>query len=287
MPGWPWWAARSSHLASLIANAGFHGQLDSVAVLPAALAVIVWTRGGEHRAIEAGLLLGVAASIKTVPGLFLLALLPTAINGWERAKVTLATIAVPGLVIAPFLISDPGSVIDALSYRGLPGIGGLSLVAQPSLAVAWLGRHPLALTTESDHLQSAAGALVVIGLAVTACVLFRRRTPAPEAAAAIALCLWLFGVNYALGYVIWGLPFLLLAGWVWQSVLLEALLVVPTLMLDTILRVKGYSTNQVYAFYVPSMIAVLLAYAIGWALILRRSRPPAELAPPEAAGVAL
>src|SRR5207302_10782054 len=56
---------------------GMHGQIDSVAILPAVLALVVWERGGSRRALAAGLLIGRAASIKTAPGLMVLALLPS------------------------------------------------------------------------------------------------------------------------------------------------------------------------------------------------------------------
>src|SRR5438105_1919942 len=37
---------------------GMHGQIDSVAILPAVLALVVWERGGSRRALAAGLLIG-------------------------------------------------------------------------------------------------------------------------------------------------------------------------------------------------------------------------------------
>src|SRR5207248_680041 len=54
-------------------TSGYHGQIDSLAILPTVVALERWTRGGESRALFAGVLLGVAASIKTPAGLVLLA----------------------------------------------------------------------------------------------------------------------------------------------------------------------------------------------------------------------
>jgi hypothetical protein len=257
---------------SFIANSGHHGQLDSVAVLPAVVALLVWQRGGAHRAVQAGLLLGVAASVKSVPGLFVLALLPTVLNRREALRLVATAVAVPVALLAPFLITDGRAVVDALSYRGLPGVGGLSLLAQPSLANDWLGRHPLVLSPVSENLQSISGVLVAAAVAATAFVLWRRSAPAPVGAAAIALCLWVFGTNYALGYVVWGLPFLLLCGWVKQVAWLQALLLVPTVMIYAIRQVGGFSDRVVYGVYVPFMVAVLLVYLGGYVQVLRRTR---------------
>jgi len=55
---------------------GYHGQIDSLAILPAVAALIVWETAPDRRALIAGLLIGVGAATKTVPGLMLLALLP-------------------------------------------------------------------------------------------------------------------------------------------------------------------------------------------------------------------
>src|SRR4051794_11702075 len=58
---------------------GYHGQVDPVAILPALAALYLWeTSGSRHRALQAGLLIGLAASVKTIPGIMVLALLPSA-----------------------------------------------------------------------------------------------------------------------------------------------------------------------------------------------------------------
>jgi 4-amino-4-deoxy-L-arabinose transferase-like glycosyltransferase len=98
---------------------GFHGQIDSVALLPAVLALWLWERSppGVRRALVAGALIGVGASIKTVPGLMLFALLPSVRSRREAAALVLPALAVPAIAVAPFLIADPHSTIEASGCR--------------------------------------------------------------------------------------------------------------------------------------------------------------------------
>ncbi len=112
-----------------------------MAILPAVGALVVWRRvEGPDRAWKAGLLIGLAASIKTVPGLVVLALLPSA-RGWREAvTLVVASIALPLLALAPFWAADAEAVRRMLRYNGLPGLGGLTLAVQPDLAEAWLRR---------------------------------------------------------------------------------------------------------------------------------------------------
>jgi hypothetical protein len=53
----------------MILISGYHGQIDASAILPALLAVVLWQRGGERRAWQAGLLVGLGASIIPSPSL--------------------------------------------------------------------------------------------------------------------------------------------------------------------------------------------------------------------------
>src|SRR5205814_5832809 len=120
-------------------TSGYHGQIDSLAILPAVVALERWTRGGESRALSAGVLLGVAASIKTPAGLVLLALLPTVQSRREAMVLTGAMAAVAGGLLAPFAASSPHALAHALRFAGEPGEGGLSLVVQPSLSHLFVG----------------------------------------------------------------------------------------------------------------------------------------------------
>src|SRR5207248_4644933 len=127
------------------AISAFHGQIDSVAILPAVAALSLWDRRPADGAapIACGLLLGIGGALKTVPLLVLFALLPSARSRWEGAKLTGAALVLPVLSLVPFAASDFSATFKALRYRGLPGIGGLSLVVQPRLARAWISQHPV------------------------------------------------------------------------------------------------------------------------------------------------
>jgi hypothetical protein len=52
---------------------------------------------------------------------------PTARSRQEWVLLPLAALAVPVGLLAPYLLHDPSAVNDALSYSGLPGLGGFGL----------------------------------------------------------------------------------------------------------------------------------------------------------------
>ncbi len=119
---------------SFIVISGYHGQIDAAAILPALAGVIVWKLGGEHRAWQAGALIGLAASVKQPPFFAALALLPTARSPGDRHAHWLRR-AIPLLSVVPFLIDNPHQPWTSLtSNRGIPGLGGLSVLLQPGLA---------------------------------------------------------------------------------------------------------------------------------------------------------
>ena len=120
---------------------GYHGQFDSVAILPAVVALYLWERlETPSRGLVAGGLVGLGGIFKTVPLVMLVALLPT-VRSWREAGWLLGSAAAV-LVVAslPFLVATRATYEAAVrDYHGFPGVGGLSLVVQPDLAGAWLG----------------------------------------------------------------------------------------------------------------------------------------------------
>jgi hypothetical protein len=258
---------------TFFANSGHHGQLDSVAVLPVVAAVIVWDRGWQHRALVAGALLGAGASVKTFPVFFCLALLATARDRREGATLLAIAAAIPAALLLPFVLADEHGVVHALSYRGLPGLGGTSMLVQPSLARDWLALGPVELSRASELLATLTPVLLVVGLAGTFVLLRRRRVGAPEAAIAVALVLLVLGGNFALGYAIWLLPLLVLAGRLLYAAVLQALLVVPTLIIYLAPAAHGISSVVVYSVYVPLLTVVWALFVAGWVRILQ-DRPP-------------
>lgn len=190
---------------------GYHGQQDSVATLFAVAAVIVWTHPTvARRALWAGLLIGIGASIKTVPILMVLALLPTARSRREALTLVALAVAVPFVLLLPWLATTPGDVIRNLRYQGGPSFGGLTLVLQPGAAAGWLIEffHP---QNGPVRLVMSAGLLFngVVVLAAGALLHVRRVEPV-RAAVVIWLVVWAFGTGLFIQYFVWGIPFLLM-----------------------------------------------------------------------------
>ena len=242
--------------------AGYQGQIDSVAILPALAAFAVWLKDGPNRALHAGLLIGLGGSVKTVPLLLVLALLPSVRSPREAATLVAAAAAVPLALLVPFLATDPGAVWDHLTYRGFPGLGGLSLLVQPDLPLFWQSGHEYAPNAATEALVDGGGVIVALGLIATAALLARAR-PEPLAAAVIVwLAVWLLGVNFFIQYLIWGLPFLLARGDLRAAAAIQAL-AAPALLL---LYVDINTEAAVWAAYTAPMLAL---YAL-WAVLLAR-----------------
>jgi hypothetical protein len=210
---------------------GYHGQIDAVAILPAVAALLVWERGGPRRALVAGLLIGAGASIKTAPGLMLLALLPTVASRREAATLIGAAVALPLAALAPFLVADGAGVVRALGYGGIPGQGGVTMLLDPGMTRYWVHNEPGVgpngiVAFLSDHGSLLTGAVLLAAAAFAA----RRRMGPRHAAVLLWLTFYVLGTGFAFQYAIWGLPFLLLAGRLRWAFALQAGLLVPMLV---------------------------------------------------------
>ena len=247
---------------SFVANSSAHGQVDAMAALFALVAVVLWERDVARRWLWCGGLVGLAAATKSPLGIVVLALIPTARDRREAITTVGATVAVPALLLAPWLLHERSAVIEALRYRGLPGVGGLSLLVEPALGLGWLREgHLTPLSGPSEVLQDLATPLIAVAAAVVGTAVYRARVAAPLAACALIAALWVAGVNFGLGYAVWGLPFLLLAGRTRDAVLLQLVLLPPIVMIYTIGAVDGWPAGVVYGVYVPCMLAVLFGAA--------------------------
>jgi uncharacterized membrane protein len=260
-----------------IGTSSYQGQLDSVAILPAVAALAVWDHPArsDRRAIAAGLLIGLGATFKTAPILMLFALAPLARSRRELGLLGASAAAIPALTLAPFLAADPHGVVHALRYHGLPGLGGLSLLSQPSLPIGWLADGSIRTTGFAQTLTEGAAVVLLPALAALALVLHRRRAAVrPVTAVALVwLVFYVLGVNFLMQYLVWGLPFLVLfAGWRWALAVQIAL--TPAMLL---VFLKTGSHALVWLLYTAPLI---LAWAGGAALLVRaaRSRPTASRA---------
>jgi uncharacterized membrane protein len=245
----------------------YEGQLDSVAILPAAIALLVWQRWpAGRRAIAAGLLIGVGASLKTYPAFTVLALLPWAANRREVGTLLVATAAVPAAALAPWLVTEPHATFQALRYTGLPGLGGLSLLAQPDLATSWLVTNRFHLTWLTNTLLDLRAYVNGAVVLVAAGFLWRKRPDPATGALIVYLSIFAFGPTFGPRYLVWGLPFVLLAGHLRAAALLQAL----TFPAAVILAFRTWDSQWVATVYVVLML-LLLAVLVVWLAALVRS----------------
>ena len=257
---------------SFVAISGYHGQLDSLAILPAVGAVYVWDMlpAGTRRGLVCGALVGCGIALKTAPGLMLLALLPAARSARERAALVAAAAAVPLVALAPWLIADPGGTFEALrSHRAVPGVGGFTLLVQPEMSKVWLETGFVQVSDVTQWLIDRQTAIVALCIAPFAVLVWRRRLPPPEAATILWLAFYVFATAFAFQYAVWGLPFALMAGWVRGVAVVQAALLVPTLLI----YVKPFDSGSEYV-YVPLMIAVWLGLAATLARLAFRPVQP-------------
>lgn len=261
---------------SLALVSAYEGQVDALAILPAAVALFAWGRMAPswRRALVAGLLVGVGAALKTVPVLMLLALLPAARTRREAAVLVAGTAAVPLLTLAPWFAAEPHATIAALRYNGLPGLGGLSLVAQPSLATAWLVTNDFHRSALTNALIDARTILTLALLVGVAAFLLRRRLEPLTAALVVWTALFAFGLNFGPRYLVWALPFALMAGRLREAAALQ-LIAFPAAV---IVAGRTWNHRWIATVYVVLMIALIVAFLAWLALLVVRARPAPRVA---------
>jgi len=201
----------------------------------------------------------------------LFALLPTARTNRERAALVAAAIAVPLVTLAPWLIADPSGTTEALrSHRAVPGLGGLSLVLQPELSRIWLGTGVEQVSDLTQWFVDRQTAIVALCTAPFAVLVWRRRLPPPEAATILWLAFYVFATAFAFQYAVWGLAFALMAGYVRAVALVQAALLIPTVLVYW----KPFDSGSEWV-YVPLMVGLWIALIVALArLTLRPRRAP-------------
>lgn len=253
---------------SFWAISGYHGQIDSVAILPAVGALVLWQDGrADRRALLAGLLIGLGGAIKVVPLFMLVALLGSARSVREGVTLVGAAAGVMVVSLAPFLISDFDGIRTAFSYSGAPGLGGISLLVQPELSTA-------VLTKRFDGLQVAGAIqalydhgkiLVAAALAAVAALTLRYRPAPVHAAVLLWLAFYAITPAFFFQYAVWGLPFFLMAGYVGQVAALQVL-VAPAMAVFYFLP---WESDRVALVYVPVMALLWLGWVAALALETR------------------
>jgi hypothetical protein len=267
-----------------VAISGFHGQIDSLAILPAAAALVVWERmDGERRALFAGALIGVGGAIKTVPLLMVLALAPTSRSWRELAGLAVSAVAVPLIVVAPFLATTPHDVLRVLrGYHGYPGQGGLSLAVQPKLALPWLkGLHaaPVHYSQLTQHIFFHAGLVIDAVVVAVAAFLVRYRPPPALAATVLWLAVLALAPGFFFQYLIWGLPFFVMAGYTRSAGLLQLASLPPMLMYYLAPWGSNGPAYVFIAIQLATWICMLLALVHVGRGIVAGGQGPARLLP--------
>jgi hypothetical protein len=242
---------------------GYHGQIDSVAILPAVAALRVWETGDQSRRwLWAGLLVGLAASIKTVPVIMVLALLPSSRSVREGISFLAAAAVVPLTLSAPFLIADGAHFIDALRYKSVPGLGGYSMLVEPDLVRRFLTEdyagHSINGATRAlyDHSST----ITAAGLACIGAFLLRLRPRATDAAVFLWLGFYAFLPAFFPQYMVWGLPFFIMGGYLWQVAAVQAALV----PVDLLFYLKPWQNGRVAILYFAIVFGLWIAclYAV-------------------------
>jgi uncharacterized membrane protein len=251
---------------------GYLGQIDA-SVMPAAAALLVWERlAPPKRALPAGVLIGLGAALKTVPGLVVLALLPRCSGRREAAVLVAATVAVPLVLMIPWLYAEPHATAHAFGYSGVPGIGGLSLLAQPNLIDNWLLHGGAQLSGLSRALLDVRSALTIVAVAGVTALLFWRRPEPAQGATLVWLAVFASALNFGPRYVVWGLPFMLMAGYVREVALIQ-LVALPAAV---ILAFRTYDQQWIAVAYVILMLVLLVGF-VAWLAVLAarlvRTRP--------------
>lgn len=262
---------------------GYTGGIDSFVILPAVVGVWAWTRlDPPQRALVAGLLVGLGGALKFPALLVVLAILPSARSPREGATFLAAVAFVPLLALAPWLVADPDGTIDALrSNDGLPGFGGISLLVQPELSAIWLQTGDVELSAVSEWLFDRASAFALASLLAVGAVLLWRRTPPVLAALIVYLTFYAFGINFGMQYLIWGMPFALMAGRVGLVAALQLAVLVPSAIGIGV----GSRDLPLEWVYSPIMLLVWAGLLAWWAVELRRvlrgtaERPPDVVQP--------
>jgi hypothetical protein len=254
---------------SFIAVSGYHGQIDSVAILPAVLALMMWERRSTStRAVRAGLLLGLGAAVKVPPLLLVPALLGSARSWREATKLVVAAAAIPALVLAPLWISGV-DLHRVITYRGVGGWGGPSLVVDPGWGWRWLTIRGFHAPNGAAHaLELASTRITVVTLMAYLGFVLRYRPAPVDAVVLLWLAIYVFSPNFFLSYLVWGLPFFIMAGYLVEVAVLQCLLIAPTVAYYLALSPSRSMVDGV--LYVPFLIALWLFWVVATFVLVRR-----------------
>jgi hypothetical protein len=174
----------------------------------------------------------------------------------------------------PFFVVAPRATAAAFRHTGIPGFGGLSLMLQPSLAGWWRGSGaaPNFLSRALDVGQGLVATAIV--LALTLFLFYVRPTPV-EGCVVVWLAVYALAPNFAPWYLVWGLPFFVMARRIKLVVVLEAFLLIPLIILYTVAPLIDLYRAMML------MVAVGFLVALGYQvrnMVKRRNSPLPQVA---------
>jgi hypothetical protein len=160
-----------------------------------------------------------------------------------------------------------------VQHGGFPGASGLQLLLQPGLAWHYLSDYVFDLSTASRTLQMRGWILTLVAVIAAAIVLMRYRPPPVVGASLLWLAVYVTAANWQAQYMAWGIPFFLMAGWVWPVVAVDAVLVL--VMLITYAGYRGFDPiSWVPGWRAPTYfvcVELLWLVALAGTILLARS----------------
>jgi hypothetical protein len=269
----------------LLFVSGIHGQIDVVAFAAGCAAVLLWVRGGSHRAVTAGLLISVGLATKQPSALLLVPLFLDARQLRERLTLVVAAALPAAVVTLPLVLAQSGGFRAAAGYDGVLGFGGSSFLLQPSLAIVRITGgvpHP---TAHVNQLRSHSSIVVVVVVAIAVFLIHRWRVPLEDACAVLVLLVPALAPVSAPWYFCLGVITLAMAGRLRSCLALQVVAFVPMVLLYRHLvgdllpdssAVSSSMTKLAVHLYAPSMIvlaAVGAAIAVRLLLLARAAMP--------------
>jgi hypothetical protein len=265
-----------------IAVSAVHGQLDSLAFLPAVAAVGLWElRRDRERALLCGLLIGVGIAVKTTPGLLLLALAPTARDRRELIALVVGAAIVPVVTVIPFALVAPTGLKAIVAYGGFAGRAGLTLLLQPRLALHDLTGTAVTYDATTKFLLDHSTILLAAVVISVAVIAWRRRLPAATAAVALLLAFYVAGTAVLPQYWLDVVPFMILANrrrlaLIYQAALVPLLVATYAFLQEPDQPIRHLSPDLVLYGYVPWLWIFTTGLLVALIAVLRS--PSRELA---------
>jgi hypothetical protein len=181
----------------------------------------------------------------------------------EAVALLAATAAVPVAVLAPYLLASASDLVEGLRYRGFPGTSGLSILLQPELAEQLTRQVTPNAVVDLLYQQGQALVAVALSLVMAATARWGRGWTAAERATLLWLTFYVVTPVFFVQYLVWGLPFFLLAGRLRLAAAVQLLALVPTVLFYR----APWEDADIAIPYGAAMIALWALFAVALARV--------------------